>query len=404
MRTLFVTVDSAYPPVSGADLRSWQNARAASALGEVTLASLAAASHPAPAAPANLRLAALSTPADGDIYPWPPVPEPLVVRISPAAISRFEALLRDWAPETVVFESLPLHALMPLARHAGARTVLDLHNVESELLGTIARAELPFGLRRWWRERAVELGIAAIERKAVALADRVWVCSREDARRLARVTRHAASRTVVVPNGIPRAEAIPSALPPPRARAGGEFVLLFAGHLDYAPNRAAASWLATRILPALRPVLPGARLVLAGRSPAPDLRALAMPGAVDIAADPERMDAILGAADAAVLPLRAGGGTRIKALEAMAWGVPIVATKFAVEGLGLAPGTHYRRAETTRGFAAAIAALAGDSGAYAAQRAAAREHALARFGPAAIVDAVRRALGDGPSPGGTDGR
>lgn len=97
--------------------------------------------------------------------------------------------------------------------------------------------------------------------------------------------------------------------------------------------------------------------------------------------------------------LRAGSGTRIKALEAMAWGLPIVATALAVEGLGLVPGVHYRAAETTRGFAGAITGLADDASACAAQRAAARAHAIERYGPAAIAAAVRRALAGGPWPG-----
>ena len=149
---------------------------------------------------------------------------------------------------------------------------------------------------------------------------------------------------------------------------------------------------ANRILPALRHRI-DARLVLAGRSPAPAVRALNALPAVRSVADPDDMEPILADADIAVLPIRLGGGQRIKVLEALSRGLPMVATRFAVEGLDLIDGLHFSEAETTPDFVDAIAALAADAGERSRLRDAAWLHCRHnRSGPPAIARAVRAGL------------
>jgi glycosyltransferase involved in cell wall biosynthesis len=109
--------------------------------------------------------------------------------------------------------------------------------------------------------------------------------------------------------------------------------------------------------------------------------------------DPETTTGLLVAADFAVMPLRRGGGTRIKALEAMAWGVPMIATERAIEGLGLQDGVHFRLAETEAQFIQGVVDLWTDADAYEAQRRAAYRYAWKRFGPDAIGLAVKEGLG-----------
>jgi glycosyltransferase involved in cell wall biosynthesis len=196
-----------------------------------------------------------------------------------------------------------------------------------------------------------------------------------------------------MPNTIPNPERLPADLPPAPPRTDGPR-LLFAGHLSYPPNIAAAESLATRILPLLRRSLPTATLTIAGRSPAKAVARLAG-GGVEIVADPPAMDRLLAAAHFAVMPLEAGGGTRIKALEAMAWGVPIVASARAVEGLGVRDRQTVRLAESPEDFCREIVALWNDPGACEAQRLAARDHALTEFSMAnaerGVAAALRRA-------------
>jgi glycosyltransferase involved in cell wall biosynthesis len=92
------------------------------------------------------------------------------------------------------------------------------------------------------------------------------------------------------------------------------------------------------------------------------------------------------------MPLQRGGGTRIKALEAIAWGLPVVATARAVEGLGLENAIHVSIAETGKEFVSAICDLCENPARYEAQRIAARRFILKVFGQDAIRTAVHSAL------------
>jgi len=92
------------------------------------------------------------------------------------------------------------------------------------------------------------------------------------------------------------------------------------------------------------------------------------------------------------VPLESGGGTRIKVLEAMVEGVPVVATRLAVEGLDLAEGLDYLAAETDEDLAGAAASLLQDAERAQAMSERARVRALSGFGDMAIDDAIDRAL------------
>jgi glycosyltransferase involved in cell wall biosynthesis len=263
-----------------------------------------------------------------------------------------------------------------------------MYDIESTRRARQAVGWLPWRRRQRTREVAA---IRAIEKRAAESADRVWVCSSLDADRFTAVT----GRRVgihVVPNGVPRADSVPTQMRPRADSSRLAPVLLMAGHLAYRPNVLAAEFAARAILPRLRKHLPGARLVLAGRAPHRRVRALAS-DAVDVIADPPDMTPMLRDADMSVMPLTEGGGTRVKMAEAMAWGLPVVATAMAAEGLGLQDGRHYRRAESAAQFATAIAELWHDGPLFEATRQAAREFALREFGPDAIARAVARGLG-----------
>ena len=103
----------------------------------------------------------------------------------------------------------------------------------------------------------------------------------------------------------------------------------------------------------------------------------------------------------AVIPLRVGSGTRIKAFEAMALGKPVVSTTLGVEGLDLNPGEHYVRADTAEDFATGVLQLLAMPGESAAMAAAARALLEARFSWAQVarqfeaicLDALRRKAG-----------
>lgn len=388
-RVLIVCHEPAFPPTSGADLRNHRNAVMAASFGAACLVSVLPRASARGSADQLIRTEALSI--DGEartasIGWWRIRAEH---RISRAALARLEALVRDFQPDTVVVESIGLFKLLRPLRPLVKQLILDMHNVESDLAGQIGRTE-PAGSRL--AAMAASLGIRRLETKALAIVDRVWVCSRQDRDKLTGLSRRKLPIDIV-PNGIPNIEGIPQALPTEAATGSGFPVILFIGHLGYPPNVDAAGRLARAILPRIRRSLPGAKLVLAGRGPKAAVRALAgLPG-VELVENPESMAPLLSGAHLSIIPLKAGGGTRIKILEAMAWGVPVIATPLAAEGLDLVETDEMLLSLTDEGFADTAIGLCRDAERRSRQRLRAHQAVWARFGPQAIRDAIRAGLG-----------
>jgi glycosyltransferase involved in cell wall biosynthesis len=186
----------------------------------------------------------------------------------------------------------------------------------------------------------------ALERAWLPRFDRVLVCSESD--RAAVMARVPGVRLAVVPNAV----AVPPAVarPPP----GPALRLLLVGSLGYVPNADAALWLCDEVLPRLRAATtrPVHAALVGGRPPAAVARLAAREG-VTVAGTVPDVGPWYARADVAVAPLRAGGGTRIKVLEAFAHRVPVVATPVGAEGLEAQPGRHLLVAETPEAFAEA---------------------------------------------------
>ena len=267
-------------------------------------------------------------------------------------------------PDLVVLSAVGLSPLPAFLLDApnGCKTplVADMHNAESHLLAELDRARLPAILRplapilfveRWRRARQVER----------ALADQmaaVWMCAHDDRTRF----RHAVGNHTpvhVIPNPVP-------AWCARRVGSAGRFEgsaprVLYVGHLGYPPNDHAARYLAGCIWPNVRARWPGAELIVAGRHPRRHLKAyLENRDGVRLVPDPPDMARLYDQADAALLPIFEGGGSRIKVLEALAAGLPVVATPKAVEGLALRPDHHFLPAERAAEYVAAMIRLADD--------------------------------------------
>ena len=386
MRTLIVCNDPAFPPVSGADLRNHRNAELAAEYGPVCLVSVRP--QAAPSKPLAPRIHTVALAIEGEartssIGWWRVAGEN---RISRSALTRLEALVRTFRPDTIVVEGIALFKLLRPLRPLAGQLILDMHNVESDLTGQLQRNA--WGLAAF----TAASGLRRLERKSLSIVDRVWVCSGQDREKLNTLARHGAPIDVV-PNGIPRAEDIPSVLPAQETTANGFPVILFVGHLGYEPNIDAAVRLAGTILPGIRAALPDARLIIAGRSPQPKVEALAELPGVTLVESPGDLTPLLQSAHLTIVPLSSGGGTRIKLLEAMAWGVPVIATPLAAEGLDLTDGDEVVFSESDKDLTEAAIALCRDRDRLARQRMRAHEAVWARFGPEAIRNAMRRGLG-----------
>lgn len=137
--------------------------------------------------------------------------------------------------------------------------------------------------------------------------------------------------------------------------------VLFAGVLGYPPNTDAVRFFCQRILPLVRREVPDARLLIAGKSPPPEVRSLAASGAALVLPDVADIIPCYQRVRLAVVPLRAGGGTRLKILEAMALGRAVVSTSIGCEGLSVAHGRDILIADHPGDFAACVVSLLRDA-------------------------------------------
>jgi polysaccharide biosynthesis protein PslH len=244
---------------------------------------------------------------------------------------------------------LPI-ALAILDGDQHALTQLDLDDWESETRRLIAT--LPSRAARRWRVEAQVY--AALEEAWLPRLRRVLVCCEEDRTRLQE--RYSLEDVRTIRNAI----AVPKApcLPPP----GIEPALLFIGSLGYYPNEDAVGFFVTEILPKLRHVHPNLRLLVVGAGAPLALRRLlaAAPG-VRWLGRVEQVDDCYRQATAAVVPVRAGGGTRLKVIEAFARARPVISTSIGVAGLALEAGVHFLRADTPDEWVAQSLLLLSDS-------------------------------------------
>ncbi len=249
---------------------------------------------------------------------------------APAAVAALRGSLR---PDLVVVDSTYALPVAP----AGVPMVLHLHNLESAVF---ARAEPQ---RRAFADRVSRQfearTIAAAERDAIARAVLSITVSEVD-RDLAMAMAPGAD-VVCVPNSVDLGQ-LPLLPPPPP----GPPRVLLVGTLDYPPNFEALTELVEQHLPALRAAFPGLVLRVVGRDDAGRLQAFRGREGVEAIGPVDDLRPHYEQSHACYLPIRSGGGTRIKILEAWALGRPVLSTAVGAEGLGGVDGRHWRRFES----------------------------------------------------------
>ena len=228
-------------------------------------------------------------------------------------------------------------------------TSLGIQNIPSRMADQ-ARALAP-GRRQRWLLATEAANARRFERRAVAGVDVVAVVSEQDAGDLGLAP--GSDRVLVVPNGVDASRLVPTPLP-------AAPVVAFTGTLDYLPNVDGARWFAEEVLPLVRREIPGVVWHLVGRSPVAEVRDLARLAGVSLSVDVPDIAPHLAAARVVVAPVRIGSGSRVKVLEAMAAGRPVVATPTALEGLDVQPGTEALVAADAAGLAAAMVRLCRD--------------------------------------------
>lgn len=232
------------------------------------------------------------------------------------------------------------------------RAILDLFDLQQErceqelALPSAGDARPRSRLGRWSRTLYLRHSVrawAVWSREAAGSVRRVVVVKEEDRRRLA------SPNVVVIPNGAEVPEGF-------RRAAGDSRQVVFVGMLGYEPNRDGVLWFARAVLPILEALVPDVELHVIGE-PVGDLGELASNPRVRLQGYVEDLDAALGQAALAVVPLRTGSGTRLKVLEAFARRLPVVSTPVGCDGLDVVDGEHLLIAGSPADFARACAAV-----------------------------------------------
>jgi glycosyltransferase involved in cell wall biosynthesis len=167
---------------------------------------------------------------------------------------------------------------------------------------------------------------------------------------------------------------------------------VFIGGFGHPPNADAVRWIATEILPALRKQLPSARVHILGDLPDATRIELHTPG-LELHGRVPDLAPWLDGALASLAPLRFGAGVKGKINMAMSYGVPVIATPLAVEGMHLEQGRDVLLADTAEGFAQAARALQQDADLWTRLSAASIENVKRHFSPRLAGEALERALG-----------
>ncbi len=270
-----------------------------------------------------------------------------------------------------------------LSREPRPLTVFDDHNAEYLLQQRAFLTDLRHP-RRWiaaaysfvqWQK------LAAYERRVCRAADRVVAVSEADREALQRLV--PGLQVAVVPNGVDLDFLRPGAVPP---LAGlRQPALVFTGKMDYRPNVDAVLWFVEAVLPLIQAEAPDVHFYVVGQKPHPRLASLADHPAVTVTGRVPDVRPYIAGAAVYVVPLRIGGGTRLKVLEAMAMGQAVVSTRLGCDGFPFQDGREVVFADEAAGFAASVIRLLRDRQAAAQLGQRARAYVAAHFGWDAIL-------------------
>jgi polysaccharide biosynthesis protein PslH len=272
----------------------------------------------------------------------------------PYAIARYEsaalrARIAELAPDANLIVCDFLAPAINMPESLLSRTVLFQHNVEAVIWQR--HASVP---QNWLRRAYMQLQWRRMLNFEAATCRRfahVVAVSEADAGAFRR------DYGVAAVSDVPTGVDLNYFSPTPGIRRGTR-ELVFVGSMDWMPNEEGIRWFASEVFPLIQQQIADARLTIVGRSPSAGLRdAAAANRAIEVVGTVPDVRPYLERAALSVVPLRIGGGTRLKIYEAMALGVPIVSTTIGAEGLPVRDGEHLRLADSPQAQAATLIEL-----------------------------------------------
>jgi polysaccharide biosynthesis protein PslH len=274
----------------------------------------------------------------------------------PVAVSRWGnagmrlELKRLLAQES--FDSVVCDFLFPAPSFEDlSNATLFQHNVEAQIWkrhaehGATALHRAYLGLQAR-RMEAFEGKVCRASRQVIAVSDADVGMMRES---------YGVKRISAVATGVNLDYFAPPATPPPKED------LVFVGSMDWMPNEDGMKWFTAEVWPLIRQAHPGCRLAIVGRKPGPDIVRMAGSGTgIEVTGTVPDVRPWLHGAKVCIVPLRIGGGTRLKIYEAMAAKLPVVSTTVGAEGLDYRDGVNLKVADSAQDFAAACSELLSD--------------------------------------------
>jgi polysaccharide biosynthesis protein PslH len=400
MKILWVNAGLLLPLDKGGKLRTWHLMRHLALRHEITYLSFADPAQPA-ADIAGMREVASrlvtiprKDPAKGTARFYLDAASYLVDG-APYAVAKYRSeSLRDALSKLLAtggFDAVISDFLVPVVNlpdHLPCRSILFTHNVEAEIWRRHAEnATNPaarFLLTQQWRR------MLRFEQEALARFDLVLAVSDADRETFERLYPTALKQSAfVVQTGVDTTYFAPAA----PATAARPAHLVFTGSMDWLPNEDGMLYFVREILPLIRQAEPQTTLSIIGRAPTPAVKRLAEDAAIEVTGRVDDVRPHIAAGSVYVVPLRIGGGTRLKIFEAMSMAKAVVSTTVGAEGLPVTTGENVLIADEPAAFARAVVTLIRDPDERRRLELEARRLVVARYDWSAVAGDFDEALG-----------